>query len=67
MQLTNAVVLLTGAHRGIDMPKSTPEAIVARAFDGLEAGAEEILADELTRQVKRGLSAEPGVDLQAGG
>jgi NAD(P)-dependent dehydrogenase (short-subunit alcohol dehydrogenase family) len=57
----------TDLTRGIDMPKSTPEAIVARAFDGLEAGAEEILADELTRQVKQGLSAQPAVYLQAGG
>lgn len=56
----------TDLTRGIDMPKSTPEAIAARAFDGLEAGAEEILADEMTRQVKQGLSAVPGVYLQAG-
>ena len=31
----------------------------------LEAGAEEVLADDITRQVKQGLSAEPGVYLQA--
>jgi hypothetical protein len=35
------------------------------ALDALEAGAEEVLADEITRQVKRGLSAEPGVYLAA--
>lgn len=50
---------------GIDLPKSTPEAIVARALDGLEAGADEVLADEMTQQVKKGLSAEPAVYLAA--
>lgn len=52
------------AH-GIDSPKSTPEQIVERALDALEAGAEEVLADEITQQVKQGLSAEPGVYLLA--
>jgi NAD(P)-dependent dehydrogenase (short-subunit alcohol dehydrogenase family) len=55
----------TDLTHGIDMPKSTPDIIVARAFDALEAGAEEVLADEFTRQVKNGLSAEPGVYLLA--
>jgi len=53
----------TDLTHGIDMPKSTPEAIVARALDALEAGAEEVLADEITQQVKLGLSAQPGVYL----
>ena len=47
------------------LPKSSPEHIVGRAFDALEAGAEEVLADELTQQVKLGLSVQPGVYLQA--
>ena len=46
----------TDLTRGIDMPKTTPEAIVRHALDALEAGAEEILADEATRQVKKSLS-----------
>lgn len=54
----------TDLTRGIEMPKSTPEAVVRRAFDALEAGAEEVLGDELTQQVKRGLSAEPGIYLR---
>ena len=54
----------TDLTNGIEMPKSTPEVIVRRAFDALEAGAEEVLGDELTQQVKRGLSAEPGVYLR---
>jgi NAD(P)-dependent dehydrogenase (short-subunit alcohol dehydrogenase family) len=55
----------TDMTQGIAMPKSSPEHIVARAFDALEAGAEEVLADELTQQVKLGLSVRPGVYLQA--
>jgi len=55
----------TDLSRGIDGPKSTPASIVGQAFDGLEAGAEEVLADERTRLVKQGLSAEPAVYLKA--
>lgn len=55
----------TDMTQGITAPKSTPEEIVARAFDALEAGADEVLADEMTQQVQRGLSARPGVYLQA--
>ncbi|WP_447988565.1 SDR family oxidoreductase [Achromobacter spanius] len=53
----------TDLTKGIDAPKSTPDSIVNQAFDGLEAGAEEVLADERTRQVKQGLSANPPVYL----
>ena len=55
----------TDLTRGLDVPKSSPELIVARTFDALEAGADEVLADEQTRAVKQGLSAEPAVYLQA--
>mgnify|MGYP003576260537 CR=1 FL=1 len=46
----------TDLTRGIVMPKSTPEAIVREAFDGLEAGLEEVLADLATQQVRQSLS-----------
>jgi NAD(P)-dependent dehydrogenase (short-subunit alcohol dehydrogenase family) len=55
----------TDLARGIDRPKSTPDAIVGQALDALEAGAEEVLGDDITRQVKQGLSAEPAVYLSA--
>ncbi|MFY2949021.1 SDR family oxidoreductase [Achromobacter ruhlandii] len=55
----------TDLTRGLDAPKSTPESVVRQAFDALEAGAEEVLADDATRQVKQGLSARPPVYLQA--
>jgi NAD(P)-dependent dehydrogenase (short-subunit alcohol dehydrogenase family) len=47
----------TDLTRGFDVPKSSAEEIVARALDGLEAGLDEVLADELTQQVKRGMTA----------
>jgi NAD(P)-dependent dehydrogenase (short-subunit alcohol dehydrogenase family) len=47
----------TDMTRGIDVPKSSAEDIVRRALDGLEAGADEVLADALTEQVKQGLTA----------
>ncbi|MDN3921919.1 SDR family oxidoreductase [Roseateles violae] len=55
----------TDLTRGIELPKSSPEAIVKAAFDGLEAGASEVLADEISRAVHKSLSAEPAVYLQA--
>lgn len=55
----------TDLTRGFDVPKTPPELVVGRTFDGLQAGADEVLADEFTQQVKRGLSAEPGVYLAA--
>jgi NAD(P)-dependent dehydrogenase (short-subunit alcohol dehydrogenase family) len=55
----------TDLTRGVEMPKATPEAIVEQALDALEAGVQEVLADELTLQVKRGLSAAPAVYLAA--
>lgn len=53
----------TDLTRGLDAPKSSPEAIVEYALNALEAGAEEALADELTRQVHQGLSAAQPVYL----
>ena len=53
----------TDLTRGIELPKSTPESIVRQAYDALESGAEEVLGDDITRQVKQGLSAQPGVYL----
>ena len=55
----------TDLTHGIDAPKSAADDIVRVALDALEAGAEEVLADEITRQVKLGLSAERGVYLVA--
>ncbi len=51
----------TDLTRGFDAPKLTTEIVVERVFAALEAGDSEVLVDELTRAVKSGLSAEPGI------
>ncbi|MGI5239142.1 SDR family oxidoreductase [Dactylosporangium sp. CA-139066] len=59
---------VTGLHVGyidtdmaatVDGPKASAEDVARQAFDGVEAGAFEVLADDITRTVKRGLSADP--------
>ncbi len=59
---------VTGLHVGwidtdmaaaVDAPKTSPEDVARQAFDGVEAGAFEVLADEVSRNVKRGLAADP--------
>ncbi len=55
----------TELTQGIEAPKSTPEAIVRAAFDGLEAGLPEVLADEMTRQVKQSLASASAAYLPA--
>ncbi|MFD8494302.1 SDR family oxidoreductase [Amycolatopsis sp. NPDC059657] len=61
---------VTGLHVGyidtdmaahIDAPKSSPESVAKQALDGIESGAHEVLADDLTRQVKAGLSQDVSV------
>lgn len=47
----------TDLTHGFDVPKSSPEEIVKRALDGLESGLDEVLADEITLQVKQGMTA----------
>jgi NAD(P)-dependent dehydrogenase (short-subunit alcohol dehydrogenase family) len=41
----------------VDAPKSAPEDVVKSALDGIEAGAFEVLADDVSHQVKAGLAA----------
>ncbi len=48
----------TGLTRNIDAPKSSPEEIVRTTLDALERGEGQVLADEITRQVHRDLSAD---------
>jgi NAD(P)-dependent dehydrogenase (short-subunit alcohol dehydrogenase family) len=47
----------TDLTRGFHAPKSSPESIVKQALDALESDLDEVLADELTVQVKGGLTA----------
>jgi NAD(P)-dependent dehydrogenase (short-subunit alcohol dehydrogenase family) len=47
----------TDLVRSVEAPKTSPENIVTRALDALEAGQEEVLADDMTKQFKQGLTA----------
>ena len=47
----------TDLVRALEGPKTSPDDIAARALDGLEAGLDEVLADERTRLLKQGLTA----------
>ncbi|MEU6670357.1 SDR family oxidoreductase [Streptomyces sp. NPDC046727] len=58
---------VTGLHVGyidtdmaadVDAPKSSPQGVAALALDGVETGAYEVLADDISRQVKAGLSGD---------
>ncbi|MCC9157901.1 SDR family oxidoreductase [Streptomyces parvulus] len=49
----------TDLARGLDVPKSDPTDIARLTLKMLDEGAEEILADEITKQVKAGLSQSP--------
>ena len=57
----------TDLVRGMEVEKTSPDTIAQRALDALEAGRDEVLADEITRQVKLGLSAEAASYLPARG
>jgi NAD(P)-dependent dehydrogenase (short-subunit alcohol dehydrogenase family) len=67
LELLGRGIGVTGVHVGYvdtDMaasvtdPKSKPEDIAKQALDGIESGAHEVIADEVSRNVKSGLSAD---------
>jgi len=48
----------TDMAAGIDFPKGDPAVVAAVALDGVQAGAHEVLADERSKNVRAGLSAD---------
>lgn len=56
----------TDLTRGFEVEKSSAEVIVQRALDGLEAGADEVLADMLTQHIRQGLTAPRPIYLPQG-
>ncbi|HEY2205148.1 MAG TPA: SDR family oxidoreductase [Pseudonocardia sp.] len=69
LHLAPAGTLVTALHVGfldtdmvghVDAPKSDPAVVADLALDGVEARRFEVLADELSRQVKAGLSGPVG-------
>jgi NAD(P)-dependent dehydrogenase (short-subunit alcohol dehydrogenase family) len=55
----------TDAARDVDAPKTSPEEIVRVTLDALEHGEDQVLADEISRLVHRGLSADRPVYFQS--
>ena len=53
----------TDMTKGLDAPKASPQDVVAQVLAALESGADEVLADDLSRQVRQGLAAPRGVYL----
>jgi NAD(P)-dependent dehydrogenase (short-subunit alcohol dehydrogenase family) len=51
----------TDMVKNVPGPKSDPNDVARQTLAALAAGKEEVLADEITRQIKAGLSAEPGI------
>jgi NAD(P)-dependent dehydrogenase (short-subunit alcohol dehydrogenase family) len=67
-ELKGQKTLVVGVHAGLidtDMvadfnaPKTPPQEIVARIIEAIEAGREEVLADDTARRAKAGLGATP--------
>ena len=67
LELLGRGIGVTGVHvgyvdtdmaAGVTDPKSKPEDVAKQALDGIESGAHEVIADELSRNVKSGLAAD---------
>jgi len=66
LELASRGVQVVGVYVGLvdtdmasfagDSPKSDPADVVRQVLDGIEAGADEVLADEMTREVRAQLS-----------
>lgn len=48
-----------GAQVQSDLDKLSPAEVVSAALDGIEAGAVEVLTDDVTREIKGNLTADP--------
>jgi NAD(P)-dependent dehydrogenase (short-subunit alcohol dehydrogenase family) len=55
----HAAFIDTDMASSVQAPKSRPEDVARQVLAAIQEGREEVLADEVTRSVKRGLSAEP--------
>jgi NAD(P)-dependent dehydrogenase (short-subunit alcohol dehydrogenase family) len=72
-ELRDQGTLVVGVHAGLidtdmaksfDRPKSRAEDIAQRMIEGLQNGDEEVLADDISRQVKAGFGLSPAVYLR---
>lgn len=53
----------TDLTAGFDVSKVSPQDVAEQILDGVQAGAKEVLADDITRKVHAGLSAQPAIYL----
>jgi len=53
----------TDMTKGLDAAKANPDQVAQQVVDALASGAEEVLADDLSRNVRQGLAAPRGVYL----
>jgi NAD(P)-dependent dehydrogenase (short-subunit alcohol dehydrogenase family) len=53
----------TDMTKGLDTAKANPDEVAQQVVDALASGAEEVLADDLSRNVRQGLAAPRGVYL----
>ncbi|MBV8393096.1 MAG: SDR family oxidoreductase [Alphaproteobacteria bacterium] len=53
----------TDMVRELTAPKTKPEIVARQVLEAIEDGRDEVLADDVSRLVKKGLSADPGVYL----
>jgi NAD(P)-dependent dehydrogenase (short-subunit alcohol dehydrogenase family) len=60
----HAAFIDTDMARAVQAPKTPPAAVVAQVLGALEEGRDEVLADDITRNIKRGLGAEPASYIQ---
>ncbi|MFI6309833.1 SDR family oxidoreductase [Nocardia fusca] len=67
LELRPRGIAVTGLHVGyvdtdltadVEAPKTSAAEVAALALDGIETGAHEVLADEISRHVKAGLAAD---------
>ena len=49
----------TDMTKDVEAPKSAPSDVAAKALKGLEAGEQEVLADDTSRHVKAALAGPP--------
>lgn len=61
----HAAYIDTDMAKNVNAPKTKPGVVVQQVLAAVEAGREEVLADEVTRGVKQGLSAEAASYLRA--
>ena len=63
MQNVHVGPVETDMAKDLTFPKVKPAHVVRQVLNALETGRDEVLVDEWTRQVKAGLSVEPGIYL----